>query len=119
MVLNDKNNIKLKNNKNLLATKKIRLQNKAKNLLLNSLASYCSALIKNSTVLYEINSQALQNIELVNLLLNFILAIRFNNKIYSKYCFTQFVNSYSYVQSKKLLYKVFVLKLKTFNYKKK
>jgi hypothetical protein len=117
MVLNNNQNIKLKKNKNLLAINKLKFQNKTKNILINSLALYFPALIKNSTSLYELNSKLIENFEVVNTLLYFLLAIRFNNKIYSKFCFLNFINSYGYIQSKKIIYKFLVLKLKSFSNK--
>lgn len=107
-------NIKLlKKFKNLIKNK-LRFNKKTKNLLLNSISSYFLALITNSVLFIETKSFS-NNIN--HLILNFIIAVRLNNKIYSKFCFHQFLNSYCYFQSKKLVYKLFVLRLKNINKK--
>lgn len=104
----------------VIKNRKLISSNKTKTLFKNSIVFYFFALLKNSTVIAELDSLIIfGGFDIMNsFLLNFIIAVHLNNKIYSKFCFVNFLNSYSYVQSKKLIYKFFVLKLKAINCKK-
>jgi hypothetical protein len=105
MVKNNNNKILLKK-LNSLIVNKYRFNKKTSNLILNSIACNFLVLMINSGVFVE--TKNLTN----SLLLNLITAVRLNNKIYSKFCLTQFLNSSNYFQSKKLIFKLLVSKLK-------
>jgi len=113
-----KDNISL-NKFKAVKNRKLISNNKTKNLFVNSIIFYFFTLLKNSSVFIEINiSIIFGHFDIVkSSLLNFITAVQLNNKIYSKFCFVNFLNSYFYLQNKKLIYKLFVLKLKKINHR--
>lgn len=83
-----------------------------------SINLYFASLNINAPVRIYIKFLTVYNFDYINRwFLNFILAVHINNKIYSKFCFINFINSYNYFQHKKLVFKLFVLKIKSVNNK--